>query len=156
MSATIEADPALPIIRITRDFAASPAQVFRAHTDQELFAQWVGPAALTTRIEHWDATTGGRWSYTSIGGGQEYSFHGSFHDVRPNRIVQTFTYDAEPDGVALQTLWFDQLRDGRCRLRAQSLMDSFAERDAWLRSGVEIGVDQGYTAIERMISDGVF
>jgi uncharacterized protein YndB with AHSA1/START domain len=41
-TATIEADPTVPIIRITRDFAATPAQLFRAHTDRELFARWVG------------------------------------------------------------------------------------------------------------------
>ena len=42
-STTIEADPDLPIIRITREFAATPAQLFRAHTDPELFARWIGP-----------------------------------------------------------------------------------------------------------------
>jgi uncharacterized protein YndB with AHSA1/START domain len=48
----IEADPKLPIIRMTRDFAATPQQLFRAHTDPVLFAQWVGPNAMDTRIEH--------------------------------------------------------------------------------------------------------
>ena len=36
MEATIEADPKLPIIRMTREFAATPEQLFRAHTDPEL------------------------------------------------------------------------------------------------------------------------
>ena len=40
---SIEADPTLPILRITRDFDATPAQLMRAHTDPELFARWVGP-----------------------------------------------------------------------------------------------------------------
>jgi len=31
--ATIEADTTVPIIRITRDFDATPAQLMRAHTD---------------------------------------------------------------------------------------------------------------------------
>jgi len=44
-TAAIEADPTVPIIRVTRDFAATPAQLFRAHTDPELFARWVGPGA---------------------------------------------------------------------------------------------------------------
>ena len=43
---TIEADPTLPIIRMTRDFDATPAQLMRAHTDPELFARWVGPNGI--------------------------------------------------------------------------------------------------------------
>ncbi|MBO0838320.1 MAG: SRPBCC domain-containing protein, partial [Actinobacteria bacterium] len=99
----IEADPKLPIIRMIRDFAATPDQLFRAHTDPELFARWVGPDTMHTRIEHWDARTGGSWRYISVHGVVEYAFRGCFHDVRPDRIVQTFTFEGEPDGVALQT-----------------------------------------------------
>ncbi len=51
--ATIHADPTVPTIRITRDFRATPAQLFRAHTDPDLFARWVGPASLQTNIEEW-------------------------------------------------------------------------------------------------------
>ena len=36
--ARIEADEKVPMIHIYRDFAATPAQLFRAHTDPELFA----------------------------------------------------------------------------------------------------------------------
>jgi uncharacterized protein YndB with AHSA1/START domain len=149
----VEADPAVPVIRITRDFAATPAQLFRAHTDPVLFARWVGPDGLTTRIEHWDATTGGSWRYVSEGDGTTYGFFGCFHDVRPDRIVQTFTFDGDPDNVTLNTLWIDDLGGGRSRLRTQSLVDSFATRDAWLRSGMEIGLNDGYAKLERLIHD---
>lgn len=153
--ATIEADPALPIIRITRDFAATPAQLLRAHTDPTLFAQWAGPDAMTTRIERWEARGGGSFRYVSVAGDAEYAFYGCFHDIRPDRIVQTFTFEGDPDGVALETLWFDDLGDGRTRLRTQSLVDNFESRDAWLRSGMEVGVDEGYAKLERMVVDGV-
>ena len=88
---TIEADPKIPIIRTTRDFRATPEQLFRAHTDPGLFAQWVGPRSLDTRIEHWDARTGGSWRFVSARDGVEFGFHGCFHEVRTDRIVQTFT-----------------------------------------------------------------
>ncbi|MGW4297612.1 SRPBCC family protein [Micromonospora chersina] len=152
--AVIEADPTLPVIRTSRDFAATPEQLFHAHTDPELFARWVGPDGTATRIEHWDASTGGSWRYASTHDGTEYRFRGCFHDVRPDRIVQTFTFEGDPDGVALETLWFEDLGDGRTRLRAQSLVDSFESRDAWLRSGMEVGVNDGYAKLERMITDG--
>jgi uncharacterized protein YndB with AHSA1/START domain len=151
--ATIEADPEVPIIRITRDFTATPAQLMRAHTDAELFARWVGPDGMDTKILDWDATTGGRWRYVATRDGEEYGFHGCFHDVGKDRIVQTFTFDGQPDGVALETLWFEDLGDGRTRLHAQSLVDSFESRDQWLASGMETGVDQGYAKLEALVGE---
>lgn len=150
----VEADPTVPIIRITRDFQATPAQLLRAHTDPELFAQWVGPSTLRTRIDHWDARTGGSFRFVSVRDGAEFGFRGCFHEIRPDRLVQTFTYEGDPDGVALETLWFDDLGDGRTRLRTQSLVDSFASRDAWLKSGMEVGLEDGYAKLDRMVADG--
>ncbi|MEV0731139.1 MULTISPECIES: SRPBCC family protein [Polymorphospora] len=150
----IEADPNVPIIRIVREFAGTPEQLFRAHTDPELFARWIGPSSLRTRIEEWDARSGGSWRFVSSRDGEEYAFRGCFHEVRPDRIVQTFTYEGDPDGVALETLWFEDLGNGRTRLRTQSLVDSFEGRDAWLRSGMEVGVNEGYTKLEEMLADG--
>jgi len=153
-TAAIEADPMVPIIRITRDFAAARARLFRAHTDPELFVRWVGPDGMTTTIDRWDASTGGSWRYVATGDGMEFGFHGCFHEVRPDRIVQTFTWEGDPDGVALETLDFDDLGDGGTRLRAQSLCDSFESRDAWLRSGMDVGVDQGYAKLEVLLGAG--
>ncbi|GAA0477093.1 activator of HSP90 ATPase [Paractinoplanes deccanensis] len=153
--ARIEADKDLPIVRITRDFAATPEQLYRAHTDPELFAQWVGPEAMTVHIDHWDARNGGSWRYVASRGTDEYRFRGCFHEVRPDRIVQTFSYEGEPDGVALETLIFEDLGDGRTRLHAQSLVDSFAGRDAWLKSGMEVGVNEGYAKLDALLTKGV-
>ena len=151
---TIEADPKVPIIRMTRDFAATPAQLLRAHTDPDLFARWVGPSSLTTRIDHWDARTGGSWRYVAERDGDEFAFRGTFHEIRPDRIVQTFTWEGEPDGVALETLVFEDLGNGRTRLHAQSLTDSFEGRDAWLASGMQTGVDEGYAKLDQLLADG--
>jgi uncharacterized protein YndB with AHSA1/START domain len=151
---TVEADPKVPVIRMTRDFAATPRQLLRAHTDPELFAQWVGPDSLRTRIDEWDARSGGSWRFVSTRAGEEFAFRGCFHEIRADRIVQTFTYEAEPDGVALQTLWFEDLGNGRTRLHTQSLVDSFEGRDAWLASGMTVGVDEGYAKLDGMLADG--
>lgn len=154
--AVIEADPQLPIIRITRDFAATPEQLLRAHTDPELFARWAGPDSVTTRIDYWDARTGGSWRYVATHGEDEIGFRGTFHEVRPDRIVQTFTWEGQPDGVALETLRFEPLGDGRTRLHAQSLVDSLEGRDAWLASGMETGVHEGYAKLDGLLADGAF
>ncbi|MFC7326113.1 SRPBCC family protein [Marinactinospora rubrisoli] len=150
----IEADAKVPAIRITRDFAATPEQLFRAHTDPVLFARWIGPDAMPPRIVYWDPRPGGSWRYVTEHEGVEYGFHGCFHQVRPDRIVQTFTFEGQPDGVALETLTFETLGERRTRLHAQSLCDSFEARDAWLASGMESGVDQGYAKLDRLLADG--
>src|SRR5690606_17458985 len=100
--AQIEADKELPIIRTTRDFRATPAQLVRAHTDPDLFMRWVGPDSITSRVIEWDARTGGSWRYVSESGGEEYGFRGCFHTVSEDRIVQTFTWEAMPDQVSLE------------------------------------------------------
>jgi uncharacterized protein YndB with AHSA1/START domain len=152
--ATIEADPKVPVIRITRDFNATPAQLLRAHTDPDLFIQWVGPNGMTTKIDQWDARTGGSWRFVQDAEGAEFAFRGCFHEIRPDRIVQTFTYEGEPDGVALETMVFEDLGDGRTRMVASSLCDSFEGRDAWLQSGMETGVHEGYAKLDRLLADG--
>jgi uncharacterized protein YndB with AHSA1/START domain len=156
-TARIEADPTIPAIRMTRDFEATPEQLYRAHTDKDLFARWVGPEGMDTEITAWDARTGGSWAYTAGRGEDTYGFHGCFHEVRPGnpgRIVQTFTFDGEPDGVALETLTFEDLGGGRTRLHAVSLCDSFEGRDAWLRSGMEVGVNEGYAKLDELLASG--
>jgi uncharacterized protein YndB with AHSA1/START domain len=153
--ATIEADPTVPMIHIWRDFAGTPAQLYRAHTDPELFARWVGPDGTETTILEWDATDNGKFRFAGTdGNGDPQYFRGSFHTVSPDRLVQTFTWEGWPDAVALETMTFEDLGDGRTRLHAQSLCDSFEGRDAWLRSGMETGVNDGYTKIDRLLSDG--
>jgi uncharacterized protein YndB with AHSA1/START domain len=153
--ATITADQTVPVIHIVRDFTATPAQLMRAHTDPELFARWVGPSSLDTRIDHWDPRTGGSWRYVASREGEEFAFHGCFHEVSADRIVQTFTYEGQPDGVALETLTFADLGAGRTRLHAQSLCDSFEARDGWLASGMESGVNEGYAKLDAILADDV-
>jgi uncharacterized protein YndB with AHSA1/START domain len=151
---TIEADPTVPMIRMTREFRATPAQLLKAHTDPDLFVQWVGPSGTESRIDHWDARTGGSWRFTGTSQGEEYAFRGCFHEVSDHRIVQTFTYEGDPDGVALETMTFEDLGDGRTRLVATSLVDSFEGRDAWLSSGMEVGVNDGYAKLDALLAGG--
>jgi uncharacterized protein YndB with AHSA1/START domain len=149
----IVVDQEVPLVRITREFDADPEKVFRAHTDPELVAQWLGPRGFEMRVEHYDCRTGGSYRYTHLHEGNEFSFRGSFHEVRPaSLIVQTFTFELEPDGVALERLIFEDLGDGRTRLVSTSLVDSFQARDAFVASGMEEGVRQSYERLDELLA----
>ena len=149
----ITVDPRVPLVRITREFDAPPAKVFKAHTDPELVAQWLGPRRHEMRIDHYDCRTGGSYRYAMTSDGNEFGFHGSFHDVRePELIVQTFTFDGEPESVALERMVLEDLGDGRTRLTCTSLVDSFEGRDAFVASGMESGVREGYERLDDLLA----
>jgi uncharacterized protein YndB with AHSA1/START domain len=148
----IIADPDLPTIRIVREFDAPRQRVFRAWTDPDLVGQWMGPRSTTTRIDKWDCQTGGSYRYVSIHEGVEYAFFGAFHEVRPDeRLVQTFTYEDMPDGVALETASFEELEGGRTRVTMLSLLESMEARDGMVASGMETGVVEGYEKLDHLL-----
>jgi len=148
----IVSDPDVPLVRIVREFDAPPEKVFRAHTDPDLLARWMGPRNLEMTIDHYDCRTGGSYRYVHSRDGEDYGFHGSFHEVRPDElIVQTFTFEGFPDQVALEKLVLEDIGGGRTRLTATSLVDSFADRDAFVASGMETGVVEGYERLDEVL-----
>jgi uncharacterized protein YndB with AHSA1/START domain len=137
----ITAEPGIPVIVITREFAAPRELVFRAHTDPDLLVQWLGPRDLTTTIDRYAARDGGTWRYLQTdAGGNTYGFHGVFHgDPSPDAIVQTFEFEGAPGHVCLQTVTLAE-RSGRTLLRTISAFQSVGDRDAMVAAGMERGV----------------
>ena len=149
----VVADPDVPLVRIVREFDAPPGKVFRAHVDPELVVRWMGPEGVEMVIDTWDARTGGSYRYLAVEDGEEYGFRGCFHELRPGELlVQTMTFEGMPDGVALEKYVFEDLGDGRTRLTSTSLCDSFADRDAFLASGVVDGTTAGYAKLDELLA----
>ncbi len=63
--------------------------------------------------------------------------------------MQTFSPDAAPDLVVLEKHRFEDLGGGRTRLTAQSLVDSFEYREAFL----DAGLVEGYERLDRVLAD---
>lgn len=151
--AQIVVDEEVPLVRIVREFDASAAKVYDAHVDPEKFLQWVGPDRRNATAPVWDARTGGSYRYVLGGEGGDQGFNGVFHELREGAlIVQTFSWEGMPDGVALEKLVFEDLPDGRSRLTSTSLVDSFADRDAFVASGMEAGVVEGYNKLDDLLA----
>jgi uncharacterized protein YndB with AHSA1/START domain len=141
--AEIIVDEKVPTVTIIREFDAPVEKVFRAHVESELFEQWNWPDGFTINFEHFDCRTGGAYRIAMSGPEMEGSVHGSFHDVIPNElIVQTFTPDSAPDLVILEKHRFEDLGDGRSRITARSLVDSFEFRDSFIAAGLAEGYDK--------------
>ncbi len=154
--AQIVADPNIPVVTITREFDAPPERVFKAWADPDLVRQWMGPRSVEMDIQEWDCTTGGKYRYAAKHDGEEVArFYGSFHEARPGeRLVQTFTYEGMPDGVSLETMTFEPLDGGRCRIVSTSVVDSMEAQAAMMASGMEVGINEGYEKLDELLAAG--
>lgn len=140
---------------ITREFDAPRDLVFKAFTDPELFAQWIGPRGLSTNIESFEARDGGRWRYTQKDkDGNEFGFNGSFHEVTaPERVIQTFEYEQLPERghVSLDSAIFEELSGGRTRVTDRSIFLTVEDRDGMLGSGMEEGMNESYERLDELL-----
>ena len=109
----ITAEPAVPQLVVTSEFAAPRDLLFRAYTDPELLVQWLEPHGLALTIDHLDLRHGGTWRYIgSDTDGGKYSFRGVFHGTpSPDGIVQTSESDSMPGHVCLVSIIFTE-REG--------------------------------------------
>ncbi len=113
-----------------------------------------GPRGLATTLKTFEPKSGGQWRFLQKDkDGQEYGFHGVFHEVSPQRMVQTFEYEGMPEGghVSLDTLRLEALPKGRTRLTVKSVFQSVADRDGMVEAGMEHGVKEGYERLDELL-----
>ena len=151
---TINAPEGLPFIEIIREFDAPVAAVFNAHRDPELVRQWLGPHGYEMTIDRWDFVPQGGYRYVHTNPeGESYAFNGTFHTVRENEFaVQTFEYEGYPDVVSIESMTFEDLGDGRTRLRGHSVFPTVEARDGMVASGMETGVREGYERLDEILA----
>ena len=146
-------------IVVTRRFAASPAQVYRAHIDPEIIKKWMlGPDGWTMPVCINDARPGGkiRYEWANAKGGGFY-LTGEFIKLEPpHRIVHVERMhmpNVTPDNHVETT--FERDGTGTLMTMRMTLPDA-ATREAILKSGMEHGMEAGYLRLERMASEGEF
>ena len=149
----ITAEPGVPQVRTERELDAPLDLVYRAFTEPELLAQWLGPRKYTMTVERFEPRDGGTWRYIhSDEAGNTYGFHGVFHgDPSPEGIVQTFEYEGAPGHVSMDTVTFEE-HDGTTTVRTNSLFQSVEARDAMVASGMGDGMSQGYERLDELVA----
>jgi uncharacterized protein YndB with AHSA1/START domain len=153
---TITVEPGKQELFVTREFDAPRELVLKAHTDPDLFVQWVGPRGLAMALERFEPVSGGSWRFIQKDAdGNEFGFHGVFHEVSPERIIQTFEFEGLPDSghAVLEAMVFEDLPNGRTRLTTQSVYRSVADRDGMVQAGMEVGVTEGYERLDEILGN---
>ncbi len=150
----IDVPDGVPFIDFEREFDAPVEAVFRAHKEPDLLKEWMGPREYTSDIEVYEFKTGGRWRYVQRNeAGEAYAFNGVFHVVRENEFaIQTFEFEMVPDVVSIESLTFEDLGNGRSRVRGHATYPSLEARDGMAQSGMESGMSDGYQRLDDLLA----
>ncbi|HYV96487.1 MAG TPA: SRPBCC family protein [Gemmatimonadaceae bacterium] len=138
-------------IHIERIVNAARDRVWRAFTDSEQLAQWWGRGNKLV-IERNELTRGGHWRFIEHTDHGVFGFEGRYREVTPpERIVRSFEWDGMPAHVAIETVTLEDLGDGRTKIVTVMQMHTPEERDGFLKSGMEGGMNQAYEALDRLL-----
>jgi uncharacterized protein YndB with AHSA1/START domain len=149
----VTAEPGVPQVLTERAFDAPRELVYRAFTEPELLARWLGPHGYTMKIDRFELRDGGTWRYTHTDQeGNEYAFHGVFHgEPSPDGMVQTFEFEGAPGHVSMDTLTLEE-HDGSTIVRTNSVFQSVEARDAMVEAGMDVGMREGYEQLDELLS----
>ena len=152
----ITAEPGKQELFITREFDAPRELVFKAHTDPNLFVQWLGPRELTMKLETFEPKSGGRYRYIHTDkDGNEYGFHGVFHEISEELMIQTFEFEGLPERghVILDTMKLESLPNNRTKVTIQSVYQSVSDRDGMIQAAMEKGLNEGYERLDEILAN---
>ena len=139
---------------VTRQFAATPQQVFRAHVEADLIRQWMGG------MEGWemshcesDARAGGVLRYGWTGpDGDAFHITGEYEVVTPfseiKHVERMHVPDPTPDNRCHTTF---EAKDGGTLLTVRMQLPDEATLKEMLDTGMEQGMEDSYGRI-----DGLF
>ena len=148
----ITAEPGKQELYITREFDAPRDLVYKAHIDPKLFVQWLGPRGYEMKLETFNPVSGGEYRYIHKDiDGNEYGFHGSFHEMTLERMIQTFEFEGYPGHVSMDCMTLEELPNNRTRITIHSIFQSVADRDGMIQNGMEKGVTDGYERLDDIL-----
>lgn len=140
-------------ITIQRDFDHPVDTVFRAMTDPELVARWIGPKNLENLECTSNPRHGGGWTLVQRDpDGTEHAFRGVFHGEPTAELsVRTFEWLGMPGHVSLESLRLEDLGDGRTRAHSTAVFLTTEDRDGML-GAMPSGVIDGYERLDDVLA----
>jgi uncharacterized protein YndB with AHSA1/START domain len=152
---TVTAEPGKQELFIIREFDASRELVYKAHIDPKLYVQWLGPHGYEMILETFEPVSGGKYRYIhKDNNGNEYGFHGTFHEMSEELMIQTFEFEGLPERghVALDTMRLESLPGNRTKVMIHSVFQSVSDRDGMVQAGMESGINEGYERLDEILA----
>jgi uncharacterized protein YndB with AHSA1/START domain len=141
-------------IVITREFDLPVELLFRAHTEAEIFEEWMTHEYATVKVVKWDQKQHGGWRFETRDkdGNMVFGANGVFHKIVADRsITRTFEMENSPFDVQLDFLEFERLSDERSKLTMHSVYRSVEIRDQLLKLPFAQGLNMAHDRLQDVL-----
>lgn len=139
-----------PLIVMTRTFLAPRILVWKVMTEPQHIPHWWGWSKAVTRVEKLDVRPGGVWRFAqTMPDGTELVFKGTYLEVvSPEKLVNTFGMEGMYEDKLIVEHHQLLETEGKTILTSTSRLDSLADRDAFVATGMEGGARESYNRME--------
>lgn len=145
----VKAEDGKQDLYITREFDLPVQLLFKAYTDAELLAQWMG-----TKVIKLESKKHGSYQIETGDnkGNVAFRANGVIHEfLVDKKISRTFEMEGAPFGVQLEIYEFEQLNGNTSRLNMHVIYESAAQRDQLLKLPFAQGINYAHNRLQEII-----
>lgn len=146
----IDAEAGRHDLTITREFDLPLELLFKAYTEPEIVAQWMG----TNVVKLENKKHGGyRFETADAKGNIVFQAHGSIHEFVPDqKITRTFEMENAPFDVQLEFLEFTSLSADTSKLTIHTIYRSTELRDQMLKLPFAYGINMAHDRLQEILN----
>ncbi|MES2332037.1 MAG: SRPBCC domain-containing protein [Bacteroidota bacterium] len=135
---------------ITREFDLPLDLLFKAYTEPDIVAQWMG-----TKVLKLENKKHGSYQFeTTDPKGNKHGFNGVIHEFSPNsRITRTFEMENTPFAVQLEFLEFEKLSEETSKLTMHIIYRSAAIREQILKLPFAQGINMAHNRLQDIVKN---
>jgi uncharacterized protein YndB with AHSA1/START domain len=141
-------------LQITREFDLPVDLLFKAHTEPEIFEEWMSHEYGTTKVLKLETKKHGGWQIqtTDHQGNVVFGANGVIHEFIPGKkITRTFEMDNTPFDVQLEFLEFEALTEDTSKLKMHVVYRTAALRNEHLKMPFEWGLNMAHDRLQNIV-----
>lgn len=140
-------------IFITREFDIPLELLFKAYTDAEIVAQWMGTNVLKLENKQHGSY---QFETRNNNGDVVFKAHGTIHDIMPEQIiVRTFQMENTPFPAQIEFLTFEKISDDKSKITIQTIYKSVETRDQLLKLPFAQGINMAHNRLQEIVLSSV-
>lgn len=150
----INADDGKQELMINREFDLPVELLFRAHTEPDIFEEWMSHEYGKTKVLKLECKKHGSYQFETkdAEGNKLFGANGVIHEFIPNqKITRTFEMENSSFDVQLEFLEFEKLTEDRSKLNMHIIYRSLELRNQLLKLPFAQGLNMAHNRLQEIV-----